>query len=128
MNEIVLQQVHVSPVLRASHQDTVLQVRSHYCTVQEQVQLTCLFDATQDMIDCLGCEGTLLAHIQHIIHYHQGFIGRADLHLYILQLVLIAGGAMTQVQDPALGFVEPHDVLLDPLIEPVQASLDVILS
>ena len=35
---------------------------------------------------------------------------------------------MTQVQDLELGFVEPHEVLLGPLLEPIQVSLDGISS
>ena len=35
---------------------------------------------------------------------------------------------MTQVQDLVLGFAEPHEVYLGPLLQPVQVSLDVIPS
>ena len=38
---------------------------------------------------------------------------------YIPQLVLIVGVATTQVQDFALGFVEPHEVHLGSLLKPV---------
>jgi len=37
------------------------------------------------------------------------------LHPYIAQLVLIAGAAMTQVQDLALRFIEPLEIHLSPL-------------
>jgi len=43
----------------------------------------------------------------------------AGLYPYISQLVLIAGVATTQVQDLALGFVEPYEVLLGPLLKPI---------
>ena len=43
----------------------------------------------------------------------------AVLHPSIHQLVLIVGVAMAQVQDLALGFVEPHEVHLGPLLKPV---------
>ena len=36
--------------------------------------------------------------------------------------------ALTQVQDLALGFAEPHEVLLGPLLKPVQVPLDGIPS
>ncbi|KAK4818642.1 hypothetical protein QYF61_016613 [Mycteria americana] len=42
--------------------------------------------------------------------------------------VLIPGVALTQVQDPALGLVEPHEVHMSPLLELVQVPLDGILS
>ena len=66
------------------------------------------FDADQDPVGLLGCEGTFLAHIQLTIHqYPQVLLGRAVLHPFILQLVLIVGAAVTQVQNFALGPVEP---------------------
>jgi len=39
------------------------------------------------------------------------------LHPYIPHLALIVGFATTQVQDFALGFVEPNEVPLDPLLK-----------
>jgi len=45
--------------------------------------------------------------------------GRAVLHPYIPQLVLIAGVVTTHIQDPVLGFVEPHEVLQSTLFEPL---------
>jgi len=41
------------------------------------------------------------------------------LNLLIPQLVLVVGVAVTQVQDLALGFVDPHKVLLGPLFKPI---------
>ncbi|PKU33266.1 hypothetical protein llap_16430 [Limosa lapponica baueri] len=38
------------------------------------------------------------------------------------------GVALTQVQDPAFGIVEPHEVHTGPLLQPVQVPLDSILS
>jgi len=50
------------------------------------------------MVVFLGCEGTVLAHVQLPIHeYSQGLFGRAVLHLYIPQLVLVVEVAKTQV-------------------------------
>jgi len=46
-------------------------------------------------------------------------LSRAVLYPYSPQLVVIMGIIMTQVQDLAFGFVEPHEVLLGPLLEPV---------
>ena len=45
--------------------------------------------------------------------------GRAILLLFIFQLVLIERVATIQVQGLALGFVEPHEVLLGALLKPV---------
>lgn len=58
----------------------------------------------------------------------EGVLSRAVLHLFIPQLVLIAGVATTQVQGFAPGFVEPHEVHLGPLLEPVWVSLNGIPS
>lgn len=49
----------------------------------------------------------------------KGVISRVVLHLFIPQLVLIAGVAMTQEQGFAPGFVEHHEVHLGSLLEPV---------
>ena len=46
----------------------------------------------------------------------------------VLQLALIVGVATTHVRDLSLGFVEPHDVHLGPLLQPVQVYLDDIPS
>jgi len=65
----------------------------------------------------MGCEGTLLIHIQLIIHqYPQVLFGRAVLYPYIPLLVLLMEVTTTQVQDLALEFVEPHEVHLCPLL------------
>jgi len=53
----------------------------------------------------------LSAHVQLFIHqYPQALLLRAAFNLFIPQSVLISGVAPTQVQDLALGLVEPHDV------------------
>jgi len=70
------------------------------------------------MVGLLGYEASLLAHDQLAIHqYLQVLLVRAVLYSYIPQLVLIVGVASTQVQDLALGYVEPHEVLLGPLLQ-----------
>jgi len=50
------------------------------------------------------------------------------LHPFIPQPLLIVGVAPTQVQDPALGLVEPHEVHTAPLLDLVQVPLDGMLS
>ena len=47
------------------------------------------FDAAQDTVGFLGCEGTLLAHVQLPIHqYPQALFRRAVLNAFLSQLVL----------------------------------------
>jgi len=104
-------------VLRAPELDTGLPGRSHQSGAEVQNPLPqpaghVAFDAAQGMAGLLGCE--------HII---------ARLcPTYQYQPVLILGIAPTQVQDPALGLVEPHEVYLSPLLKPVQVPLDGIPS
>jgi len=86
-------------------------------------------DAAQDMVGLLGYECMLLIPVQLFIpQYPQVLLCRAALHLFILQPVLIVGVALTQVQDLALGLVEPHEVHVGPLLEFVQVPLDGIPS
>jgi len=81
------------------------------------------------MVGLLGCEHTLVAHVQLFIHqYPQVLLSKAALNTFISQPVLIAEVALTQVQDLALGLVEPHEVHTGPLLELVQVPLDGILS
>jgi len=58
----------------------------------------------------------------------QVLLGRAALSPLIHQPVLIAWLASTQMQDLALGLVEPHEVHTGPLFELVQVPVDGILS
>ena len=57
-----LQQIRISPALRTSHLDAVLQMRSHQHRVEGQDHLPypaghTAFVAAQDMVGFLGCEG-----------------------------------------------------------------------
>jgi len=66
-----------------------------------------------------------VAHVQLFIHqYLQVLLGRAALKLFIPQPLLIVGVVLTQVQDLALGLIEPHEVHTGPLLELVQVPLD----
>jgi len=49
--------------------------------------------------------------------YPQLLFGSAVLHPYISQLVLTGDVATTQMEALALGFIEPHEILLGPLPE-----------
>jgi len=84
------------------------------------------FDAAQGTVGLLGCEDTLVAHVQLFINqYPQVLLGRAALNPFIPQPVLIVGVALTQVQDLALGLVEPREVHTGPLLELVWVPVDV---
>ncbi|KAK4817103.1 hypothetical protein QYF61_027966 [Mycteria americana] len=129
-----LQQLHVLLVLRAPDLDAVLQVGSHQSRAEGQNHLPrpaghASFDAAQDTVGLLGCKHTLSAHVQLFIHhYSQVLFRRAALNHIIPQRVLKLRIAPTQVQDPALGLVEPHEVHIGPLLQLVQVPLDDILS
>ncbi|KAK4817730.1 hypothetical protein QYF61_026530 [Mycteria americana] len=102
-----LQQLHVLLVLRAPELDALL----------------------QDVAGLLGCERTLSAHVQLFVHqYPRALFPRAALDHIIPQPVLKPRTAPTQVWDPALGLVEPHEVHTGPLLQLVQVPLDDIPS
>ncbi|KAK4814100.1 hypothetical protein QYF61_008195 [Mycteria americana] len=99
----LLQQLHVLLVLRAPELDAVLQVRSHQSRVEGQNHLPrpaghASFDAAQDTVGLLGCERTLLAHVQLFVHqYPQVLFRRAALNHIIPQPELKPRIAPTQV-------------------------------
>ncbi|KAK4814406.1 hypothetical protein QYF61_018165 [Mycteria americana] len=87
------------------------------------------WQSAQGTIGLLGCERTLSAHVQLFIHqYPQVLLHRAALNPFTPQPVLIPGVALTQMQDPALGLVEPHEVHMGLLLQLVQIPLDGIPS
>jgi len=108
-------------VLRAPELDAGLPGASHWSGAEGQNPLPrpaapAAGDAAQDMAGLLGCERTLVAHRQLFIHQNpQALLSRAALNPFIPQPVLIPGVAPAQVQDPALGLVEPHEVHTGPL-------------
>ena len=70
------------------------------------------------MVSFLGCEGTILSHIQLDVHqYSHVLFSRALLYPYIPQPTLIVGVATTQIQELALVFVETSKILPSPLLE-----------
>ncbi|KAK4818015.1 hypothetical protein QYF61_004128 [Mycteria americana] len=105
----LLQQLHVLVVLRTPELDAVLQVGSHQSRAEGQNHLPrpaghAAFDAAQGTVGFLGCQCTLLAHVQLFIHqYPQVLLHRAALNPFIPQPVLILGVALTQVQDLNMG-------------------------
>lgn len=113
-----LQQVRVSPVLRTPHLDIVLQMITSNDHLLDL--LTILLLTAQDTVVFLGCKGTILLHVQlPSTNIPRSFSAGLWFHSYIAQHVLIVGIATTQVQDLTLGFVEPREVHLGPLLEPV---------
>jgi len=71
----------------------------------------------------------LPAHVEFLIHqYHQVLLVRAALSPFIPQPKLILEVTSTQVQNLALGLVEPHEVYRGPLLKLVQVPLDGISS
>ena len=98
-----LQQVYVSPVLRAPHPNTVLLIRSQQRRVEgKDLNLLPLspghssFDAAQDTVGFLGCEGMLRAHIQFAIHQYPHVLSRkAVFKPFISQLVLLVNVSTT---------------------------------
>ncbi|KAK4827796.1 hypothetical protein QYF61_021788 [Mycteria americana] len=125
--------VHVFLMLWASELDAVLQVGFHQSEVEGQNHLPqpaghASFDAAQDTVGFLGCERTLLAHIQFFIHWYPQVLCRAALNPLIAQPVSMFGIAPTQVQDLALGLAEFHEVHTGPPLKPVKVPLDGIPS
>ncbi|KAK4814330.1 hypothetical protein QYF61_014844 [Mycteria americana] len=98
-----LQQLHVLLVLRAPELDAALQVGSHQSGVEGQNPLPrpaghASFDASQGTVGLLGCERTLLAHVQLFVHqYPQVLFRGAALDHIIPQPVLKPRIAPTQV-------------------------------
>ncbi|KAK4814181.1 hypothetical protein QYF61_011904 [Mycteria americana] len=78
----------------------------------------------EDAVGLLGHLGTLLAHIQLAIDQHPQVLFRwAAFQPLFPKPVALHGVVVTQVQDPALGLVEPHTIGLSPLIQPVHIPL-----
>ena len=72
-------------------------MRSHQRGVEGQDHLCspghASFDAAQDTVGFLSCEGALLAQVQlPIYQYPQVFFGRGVPNPFITQLVLVGGG------------------------------------
>ncbi|PKU46365.1 integral membrane protein dgcr2 idd [Limosa lapponica baueri] len=80
--------------------------------------------AGQDAVGLLGHLGTLLAHIQVAVDQHpQILFHQASLQPLFPKPVALHGVLVTQVQDPALGRVEPHTIGLGPSVQSVQIPL-----
>ncbi|KAK4828439.1 hypothetical protein QYF61_026596 [Mycteria americana] len=124
-----LQHLNVSLVVGGPKLNTVCEVRPHQCRVQGHDHFPTpagrtISDTSQDAIGFLGHLGTLLAHIQAAVNQHPQVLFRlAAFQPLFPKPVALHGVAVAQVQDLALGLVEPHTIGLGPLIQPVQVPL-----
>ncbi|KAK4821782.1 hypothetical protein QYF61_002198 [Mycteria americana] len=124
-----LQYLNIPLVVGGPKLNTVFEVRPHQCRVQGHNHFPspaghAIFDTGQDAIGLLGRLGTLLAHIQAAVNQHpQVLLCQAAFQPLLPKPVALHGVAVAQVQDLALGLVEPHTIDLGPLIQPVQVPL-----
>ncbi|KAK4828289.1 hypothetical protein QYF61_024954 [Mycteria americana] len=124
-----LQHLNVSLVVRGPKLNTVFEVQPHQCQVQGHDHFPSpaghtIFDTSQDAIGFLGHLGTLLAHIQPAVNQHsQVLLCQAAFQPLFPKPAVLHGVAVAQVQDLALGLVEPHTTGPSPLIQPVQVPL-----
>ena len=81
-------------------------------------------DAAQDMVDFLGWEHTLPAHVELLINQRPQVLCRAALNPLFAQPGFVLGIALTHVWDLALGLVELHEDCTGPPFQPVQVPLD----
>jgi len=101
-------------------------VRPHQCRVQGHNHLPTPAGHTipatsQDAVGLLGHLGTLLAHGQPAVSQHPKiFFHWAALQPLFPKPVALCGVVVTQVEDLALGLVEPHIADLSPSIQPIQ--------
>ncbi|GAB0184594.1 hypothetical protein GRJ2_000924700 [Grus japonensis] len=125
----MLQHLNVLLVLRGPKLNTILEVRPHQCRVQGDNHVPSpaghtIPDTSQDAVGFLGHLGTLLAHVQPAVNQHpQVPFRQAAFQLLFPKPVVLPGVVVTQVQDLALGLVEPHTIGLHPSIQPAQIPL-----
>ncbi|KAK4816910.1 hypothetical protein QYF61_024920 [Mycteria americana] len=124
-----LQHLNVSLVVGGPKLNTVFEVRPHQCHVQGHDYFPSptghtISDTSQDAIGFLGHLGTLLAHIQSAVSQHpQVLFCQAAFQPLFPKPGALHGVVVAQVQDLALGLVEPHTIDLSPSIQPVQNPL-----
>ncbi|KAK4831375.1 hypothetical protein QYF61_017506 [Mycteria americana] len=109
--------------------NTGFEVWPHQCRVQGHDHFPSpaghtISDTSQDAIGFLGHLGTLPAHVQPVVNQHpQVLFHRAASQPLFPKPVALQGVVVTQVQEPALGLVEPHTIDLGPSMQPVQIPL-----
>ncbi|KAK4825074.1 hypothetical protein QYF61_023078 [Mycteria americana] len=123
-----LQPLHVSLGVRGPTLNTAFEVRPHQCPVQGHDHCPSpaghtIPDTSQDAIGLLGHLGTLLAHVQAAVDQHaQVLFHQAAFQPLFPKPAALHGVAVAQVQDLALGLVEPHTIDLSPSTQPVQIN------
>ncbi|KAK4815578.1 hypothetical protein QYF61_004095, partial [Mycteria americana] len=115
-----LQHLNVSLVVGGPKLNTVFKGHDHFPSPAGHT----IFDTSQDAIGFLGHLGTLLAHIQAAVDQNSQVLPCwAALQPVFPKPVALHGVAVAQLQDLALGLVEPHTIDLGPPIQPVQVPL-----
>ncbi|KAK4827707.1 LOW QUALITY PROTEIN: hypothetical protein QYF61_020985 [Mycteria americana] len=118
-----------STSMRRPKLNTVFEVQPYQCRVRGHNHFPTpaghtIPDTSQDAINLLGHLGTLLAHIQAAVDQHpQVLFCQAAFQPLFPKPVALHGVVVTQVQDLALGLVEPHTIGPSPSIQPVQIPL-----
>ncbi|KAK4831150.1 hypothetical protein QYF61_015453 [Mycteria americana] len=126
---VTLQHLNVLLVLRDPKLNTGFKVQPHQCQVQGHDHFPSpagrtISDTSQEAVGFLGYLGTLLAHVQPAVKQHpQVLFCLAAFQPLFPKPVALHGVVVTQVQDPALGLVEPHTIDLSLWIQPVQVPL-----
>ncbi|KAK4815655.1 hypothetical protein QYF61_005217 [Mycteria americana] len=114
----MLQPLNVSLVVRVPKLNTVFEGDDHFPSPAGHA----IFDTSQDAVGFLGHLGTLLAHIQVAVNQSsQVLLCWVVFQPLFSQPVALHGVAVAQVQDLALGLVEPHTIGPSPSIQPVQS-------
>ncbi|KAK4821380.1 hypothetical protein QYF61_018918 [Mycteria americana] len=115
-----LQHLNVSLGVRGPTLNTAFEGDNHFPTPAGHA----IFDTSQDAIGFFGHLGTLPAHIQPAVNQHsQVLFHQTAFQPLFPKPVALHGVAVAQVQDLALGLVEPHTIGPSPLIQPVQIPL-----
>ncbi|PKU44635.1 hypothetical protein llap_5071 [Limosa lapponica baueri] len=127
-----LQPLNVFPFLRGPKLKTIFSVRPHQGRVQQQCTHFpspaghTVPDRDQDAVGLLGHLGTLLAHIHPAVDQHPQVLFHLAAPATLPPAWTVQGVGVTQVQDLALGFDEPHTIGLGPLIQPAQIPLQTL--
>ncbi|KAK4827087.1 LOW QUALITY PROTEIN: hypothetical protein QYF61_014189 [Mycteria americana] len=115
-----LQHLNVSLVVGGPKLNTVCEGHDHFPSPAGHT----IFDTSQDAIGFLGHLGTLLAHIQAAVNQHpQVLLCLAAFQPLFPKPVALHGVVATQVQDLALGLVEPQTIGPSPSIQPSLPTL-----
>ncbi|KAK4818248.1 hypothetical protein QYF61_009423 [Mycteria americana] len=113
-----LQHLKVPLVVGGPKPNTVFQVQPHQDDHFPSPAGHAISDRSQNAIGFLGHLGTLLAHIQLAVNQHpQVLLCWAAFQPLFPKPVALHGVVVAQVQDLALGLVEPHTTGLGPLVQ-----------